>query len=105
MGASQSELAAFPDPGPAVTPERILAALRNHEARQDVELTQLKDSAGNVKGEGFMSSLARVRQKSTVQPCRKKFSVSLHKSVPLLFFQMLQLHLYRNTAIQGTKRA
>ena len=68
MGASQSELAAFPDPGPAVTPERILAALRNHEARQDVELTQLKDSAGNVKGEGFMSSLARVRQKSTVQP-------------------------------------
>jgi len=66
MGASQSELADFPDPGPAVTPERILAALRNHEARQDVEITELKDSAGNVKGEGFMSSLACVSVEARV---------------------------------------
>ena len=105
MGASQSELADFPDPGPAVTPERILTALRNHEARQDVEITELKDSAGNVKGEGFMSSLACVREKLTLKPCRKKFSVSLCKSVPLLLFQMLQSHLHTqqcNTARNKT---
>jgi len=81
MGANQSDLASFQDPGPAVTEERILRALKKHENTENVTIVNMEDASGNVKGEGFMSSLAILKLEALVDGTKKSYSWVL-KSVP-----------------------
>jgi len=81
MGASQSELESFKDPGPAVTEKRILRAIKNHEKAENVTIVTMEDSSGNVKGEGFMSSLVNLKVEAIVDGQRKVYAWVL-KFVP-----------------------
>ena len=46
MGASQSDLDSFPDPGPAVTEDRIIRAIKSHEKTDNVSNVIIEDAAG-----------------------------------------------------------
>jgi len=81
MGASQSELESFQDPGPAVTEERILRAIKSHEKAEDVTIVTMEDASGNVKGEGFMSSLVNLKVEAIVDGKKKSYAWVL-KSMP-----------------------
>ena len=81
MGASQSDLESFQDPGPAVTEERILRAIKSHEKAEDVTIVTMEDASGNVKGEGFMSSLVILKVEAMVDGNKKSYSWVL-KSMP-----------------------
>ena len=74
MGASQSELQAFKDPGPAVTEERILRVIKRHEKVEDVTILTMEDASGNVKGEGFMSALIHLTVEAMVKGEKKSYS-------------------------------
>lgn len=67
MGASQSEIDNFVDPGPPVTDERITRAIKNWEGTDDVELEAVVDQEGNAKGDGFMSLLSFIKVKARVR--------------------------------------
>jgi len=73
MGASQSDLGEFEDPGPPVTKERILRAVKSWERTEDVEVEEILEKEGNAKGEGFMSSLAFITVKATVRGEAKSY--------------------------------
>eukprot|EP00092_Neocalanus_flemingeri_P008482 GFUD01009139.1.p1 GENE.GFUD01009139.1~~GFUD01009139.1.p1 ORF type:complete len:452 (-),score=161.32 GFUD01009139.1:183-1538(-) len=81
MGASQSDLESFKDPGPAVTEERILRAIKSHEKAEDVTIVTMEDASGNVKGEGFMSSLVNLKVEAMVDGKKKSYAWVL-KSIP-----------------------
>jgi len=67
MGAAQSDLGEFEDPGPPVTKGRILKAVKSWEATEDAEVEEIVEKEGNAKGEGFMSSLAFITVKAKVK--------------------------------------
>jgi len=81
MGASQSDLESFQDPGPAVTEERILRAVKSHERSNNVSIVKLEDASGNVKGEGFMSALVILKVEAIVDGQTKTYSWVI-KSMP-----------------------
>jgi len=81
MGATQSDLESFKDPGPAVTEDRILRAVKKHENTEDVTIEKMEDSAGNIKGEGFMSALVILKVEAVVDGQKKSYSWVI-KSVP-----------------------
>jgi len=81
MGASQSDLESFKDPGPAVTEERILRAVKSHEKSNNVSIVKLEDASGNVKGEGFMSALVILKVEAIVDGQTKTYSWVI-KSMP-----------------------
>jgi len=81
MGASQSDLESFQDPGPAVTEERILRAVKSHERSNNVSIVKLEDASGNVKGEGFMSALVILKVEAIVDGQPKTYSWVI-KSMP-----------------------
>ena len=62
MGASQSELEAWEDEGPAVTRDRVarLVAAKEGVPVEEVDLGELEESAGKENGEGFASDLVKV---------------------------------------------
>lgn len=74
MGASQSDLENFKDPGPAVTEERIIRAVKSYEKAKDVIIQKMEDASGNVKGEGFMSALAILKVEAIVDGENKTYS-------------------------------
>jgi len=73
MGASQSELANFVDPGPPVTDERIKRALKSYEGATEVVLRKMEDSSADVKGENFMGTLAFLEIEATVDGVDKHY--------------------------------
>ena len=81
MGATQSDLESFKDPGPAVTEERILRAVKSHERSNNVSIVKLEDASGNVKGEGFMSALVILKVEAIVDGQTKTYSWVI-KSMP-----------------------
>jgi len=81
MGASQSELAEFVDPGPPVTKDRIVRAIRSWEDTSDVCVDVVEEMAGNARGEGFMSSLSFLRIEARVAGTVKKYDWII-KSTP-----------------------
>jgi len=81
MGASQSELESFKDPGPAVTEERILRAVKKHEKAEEVTIVKMEDASGNVKGEGFMSALVILKVEAIVNGQNKTYNWVV-KSMP-----------------------
>ena len=81
MGATQSDLESFKDPGPAVTEERILRAVKSHENSSNVSIVKLEDASGNVKGEGFMSALVILKVEAIVDGQTKTYSWVI-KSMP-----------------------
>merc|ERR1712013_190706 len=81
MGASQSDLESFIDPGPAITEERITRALRQHEKTDDISIVKMEDASGNVKGEGFMAALVILKVEALVDGKHKTYSWVV-KSMP-----------------------
>jgi len=73
MGAAQSDLGEFEDPGPPVTNERILRAVKSWEGTEDVEVHEIVEKEGNAKGEGFMSSLAFITVTAKVRGEAKSY--------------------------------
>jgi len=73
MGAAMSDCSEFEDPGPPVTKERILRAIKSWEGAEDVEVEEIVEKEGNAKGEGFMSSLAFINVKAKVNGEAKSY--------------------------------
>ena len=81
MGASQSALESFQDPGPAVTEERMLRALKKFEKTENVELVAIERLSENEKGEGFTSTLETIKVKALVNGQNKSYDWVV-KSLP-----------------------
>ena len=81
MGASQSELEKFEDPGPGVTRERLARAVRQMEATEDVTIKTWQELGEMARGQGFMSTLTRVRVSAVVKGKIKNYNWVV-KSLP-----------------------
>ena len=80
MGATQSDIANFEDPGPGVTEERIEAAVKKHEATEDVIIDSIEENL-NDEGQGFMSTLVKIKVTAIVRGEKKSYSWVV-KSMP-----------------------
>ena len=80
MGATQSDIANFEDPGPGVTEERIEAAVKKYEATDDVRIESIEE-VPNDEGQGFMSTLVKIKVTAIVKGEKKTFSWVV-KSMP-----------------------
>jgi len=81
MGASQSDLQSFKDPGPAVTEERIIKAIKSHENTKSVTIVSMEDTSENEKGEGFTSNLEHIKIQAVVDGDKKSYAWVV-KSMP-----------------------
>jgi len=81
MGASQSALESFQDPGPAVTQERIVRAIKSYENTDKVDNVVVEKVAGSEKGEGFTSTLESVKVGAMVDGVNKSYAWVV-KSMP-----------------------
>ena len=81
MGATQSELEQFEDPGPGITKERLIRAVKQYEDTEEVTINSLEDLGETAKGQGFMSSLNTVRVEALVNGKAKNYNWVV-KSLP-----------------------
>ena len=80
MGANQSVIESFVDPGPGVTEQRVLEAVKKHEGTDDVRIDDIEEHPNDV-GQGFMSTLVRIKVRATVRGETRTFSWVV-KSMP-----------------------
>ena len=80
MGANQSVIENFQDPGPGVTELRVLEAVKKHEGTDDVRIESIAEHPNDV-GQGFMSTLVRIKVSATVKGESRTFSWVV-KSMP-----------------------
>ena len=81
MGASQSALESFQDPGPAVIEKRILKAIKSYEKTDNVGNVTVEKAAGSKKGEGFTSTLESIKVGALVDGVHKSYAWVV-KSMP-----------------------
>ena len=81
MGATQSELEQFEDPGPGITRERLTRAVKQYEDTEEVTINRWEDLGETAKGEGFMSTLNTVRVEAVVNGNVKEYNW-VAKSLP-----------------------
>ena len=80
MGASQSEIEQFEDPGPGVTDQRVLRVVKTHENTEDVT-TVCVEAEENESSKGFMSELVKIRVTALVEGETKVYNWVV-KSMP-----------------------